>query len=80
MPSIHSASSSGSSAHRPLEHAKKHPPHPTAGGQKINVATAGNHRPGEFVKGVKPQGVTPGPHAPKIGMRDDVHTARAHLD
>lgn len=80
MPSVQSSSSSGGSVQRPFEHAKKNPPHPTAGGQKIDVATAGNHRPGDFVKGVKPQGVSPGPHAPKIGLKDDLQAARAHLD
>lgn len=79
MPSVNSpaSSSSSSSVKGPFAHAKNNPPHPTAGGQKINVATAGNHRPGEFVKGVKPQG-SPGPHAPKIGTKDEIN-ARAHL-
>lgn len=79
MPTIHSSSSSSSkgSAQRPFEHAKNNPPHPTAGGQKINVATAGNHRPGEFKKGVKPEG-SPGPHTPKIGSNDPMKH-RVHL-
>ncbi|MFA6044573.1 MAG: hypothetical protein WC718_06280 [Phycisphaerales bacterium] len=45
--------------------AKKKPPHPTAGGQKINVATAGNHRPGDFQKAAKP-GAAPG--QTKVGV------------